>query len=102
MAPAGGSESVSEQAPEWNTDGRAPFIAGERHTPDYYRTVAPHPRISDDADVIDVIQAFGLSWELGSALKYLVRAGRKPGVSRERDLTKALECVQRSLMAGSP
>jgi hypothetical protein len=92
---------VSEQAPEWGSDGRTPFVSGRTHTPDYYRTVAPNPRVSEDADVIDVIQAFGLSWELGSALKYLVRAGRKPGSSRDRDLTKALECIQRAQMAGS-
>lgn len=78
--------------------GQVQFRAGERQVPNYYRTVAPCERISPDADVIDVSQAFGLTPSMHLALKYMVRAGRKQGESVAKDLNKALECVQRELM----
>lgn len=36
-----------------------------------------------------IIDAFGLDFYAGNVLKYLLRAGRKPGVSRLQDLEKA-------------
>lgn len=50
--------------------------------PDYYSP--------DTVEVIDVIQAWHLDFALGSALKYIARAGRKPGASKEDDLRKAI------------
>lgn len=50
--------------------------------PDYYSP--------DTVEVIDVIQAWHLDFALGSALKYIARAGRKPGASKEDDLKKAI------------
>lgn len=37
----------------------------------------------------DIIDAFGLDFYAGNALKYLLRAGRKPGVEAAEDLKKA-------------
>jgi hypothetical protein len=43
----------------------------------------------DPFEAIKVIDAWGLSFALGNALKYLCRAGRKPGVDAVEDLEKA-------------
>lgn len=40
-------------------------------------------------EAIKVIEAWGLGFKLGNAVKYLLRAGRKPGVSALEDLDKA-------------
>jgi len=46
-------------------------------------------------EVIDVIEAFGLGFRLGNAIKYLLRAGRK-GDAVE-DLKKAAWYLQREI-----
>ena len=43
---------------------------------------------------IQVINSWGLGFELGNAVKYISRAGKKPGQSRERDLSKAIEYLE--------
>lgn len=48
-------------------------------------------------DVIDVVQRYGLDFELGNALKYAVRAGKKPGEPAARDWEKAAEYLRRWL-----
>lgn len=40
-------------------------------------------------EAIKVISAWGLNFSLGSALKYLCRAGKKPGAEELEDLKKA-------------
>lgn len=40
-------------------------------------------------EAIKVIRAWGLGFSLGNAVKYIARAGRKPGESRLDDLKKA-------------
>lgn len=67
--------------------------------PNYY-LVAPGCK-----DIMDVIDRAGLSFQRGSAMKYLYRAGRKPSASASIDLRKAIECIQReivSLEGGDP
>lgn len=54
--------------------------------PDHYKVAAPGGHVFD---VIDLIQANGLDFMTGNALKYLIRAGRKPGVDSVKDLRKA-------------
>lgn len=61
--------------------------------PDYYSP--------DTVEVIDVIQAWHLDFALGSALKYIVRAGRKPGARREDDLKKAIWYLNYAVDSGS-
>lgn len=48
-------------------------------------------------EVIDVIEAWRLSFSLGNAIKYIARAGRKNSETREEDLKKALWYIQREL-----
>ena len=43
---------------------------------------------------MDVIADWDLDFFLGSALKYIARAGRKPGCSKAQDLEKAIEYLQ--------
>ena len=48
--------------------------------PDYYNDTKIAP--------IDVIEDWGLGFHLGSVLKYIKRAGKKPGNSEIQDLKK--------------
>lgn len=76
----------------------APFVPGEHFRPGYYCRVRHNPRIAPDADIHDVVHAFGVDDPLlAQAVQYLVRAGRKPGESRAKDVTKAAELLQRAL-----
>ena len=55
--------------------------------PDYY---------GGEADIYEprkVIRAWGLDWNLGTAIKYLERLGNKPGETKLKDLKKALTYV---------
>jgi hypothetical protein len=46
-------------------------------------------------EVIDVIEAFDLSFRLGNAIKYILRAGRKG--ARKEDLQKAVWYINREI-----
>lgn len=54
----------------------------------------------------DIIDAFGLDFYAGNVLKYLLRAGRKPGVNGVEDLEKArhylTELIDRERVAAIP
>jgi hypothetical protein len=45
-------------------------------------------------EVIDVINAWSLNFELGSAIKYIARAGKKNKEKTAEDLNKALWLIQ--------
>ena len=47
--------------------------------------------------MIDAIEAWNLDFSCGSAVKYLARAGLKPGESKLTDLRKALWFVRRAV-----
>lgn len=51
----------------------------------------------DRPDVIDFNKKYDLNFNLGSAVKYLARAGKKSGESKESDLNKALDFINREL-----
>lgn len=53
--------------------------------------------IADGHDIRDVIEAFGLNYNRGAIVKYIARAGRKPGNDARLDLLKAREHVNREL-----
>lgn len=57
--------------------------------PPHYTRLDPEP--------IEVIESWGLSFCLGNALKYIARAGHKPGANRATDLRKALWYLDREL-----
>lgn len=56
--------------------------------PEYY-DLNPEP--------VKVIQAWKLDFCLGNVLKYIARAGRKPGESRDADLHKAMHYLRLAL-----
>lgn len=78
--------------------------SGEEVRPGYYWTdiQARYLQVPDEYGAVDlpkgivhvecqgVIEGLDLNFNLGSALKYLWRAGRKEGAAREEDISKAL------------
>ena len=48
-------------------------------------------------DVMDFNTKYDLNFKLGSAVKYIARAGKKLGESKEKDLIKAIDCIKREL-----
>ena len=65
----------------------------DKFKPDYYKL--PGNEISD---VMDLISHLNLDFMVGSALEYIIRAGKKPDVQESDDLTKAVECLQRRIV----
>lgn len=62
-----------------------------------------HPRhyaLPRGLEVIDLAETMGFN--LGNALKYLLRAGKKPGTSAETDLKKAVFYIERELGRAKP
>jgi len=49
-------------------------------------------------EAIDVIEAWKLDFSLGCSLKYIARAGKKPGVPASEDLKKAIWYLNRALI----
>lgn len=62
--------------------------------PDHYQ--------SNSIETIDVIEAFDLNFSLGSAVKYILRAGKKPGEDPTEDLSKAIWYLQREVDRRNP
>ncbi len=56
----------------------------------------PHYKLGG-IEAIDVIEAWGLGFCLGNAVKYVSRAGRKPGVDPVEDLKKARWYLEREI-----
>ena len=58
-----------------------------------------HPKHynSGKFEVIDVIEDWKLNFHLGNAVKYIARAGKKPGSDFKEDLEKAIWYLQREL-----
>jgi len=48
-------------------------------------------------EAIEVIEAHNLNFALGSAVKYILRAGRKPGAALSEDLRKAVWFIEREI-----
>lgn len=81
-----GNETVAqdcELARAW-LDANTPHTSNPEH---YQR---------GDIEPIDVIEAWGLDFRLANAIKYIARAGRKPGESRDADLEKAANYIHRA------
>ncbi|NIV93781.1 DUF3310 domain-containing protein [candidate division KSB1 bacterium] len=54
--------------------------------PSHYSRLNPQP--------YEVIKAWELNYFLGSAIKYIARAGHKEGASEETDLKKAIRHIE--------
>lgn len=48
-------------------------------------------------EVIDVIDAWSLGFDLGNAVKYIARAGKKNPVKSKEDLNKAIWYIQHEI-----
>lgn len=103
---AGGRRIVSVNGGDWLVDApaNAPVDIPLEQP---YETVH-HPRHYDHpvlpgVQAIDMIEDF--PYNIGSAMAYLWRCGRKPGVDPVEDLRKAIEHIQREigrLQRGAP
>jgi len=62
----------------------------DKYNPSYYQTARGF-------QAIDVIEAFELDYLKGTAVKYLLRAGKKEGESERDDLEKARWYLERRL-----
>jgi hypothetical protein len=65
-------------------------------------TDVEHYRGGDTYEAIKVIEAWGLNFNLGNALKYIARAGKKDSETRERDLGKAISYITREITSKWP
>ena len=61
--------------------------------PNYYRVSVK----GQACDVFDLEEALGLGMKLGTALKYMTRAGDKDPSKHVEDLKKAIECLNREI-----
>ena len=68
----------------------------------YEKVNNPEHYQSSKLEAIEVIEAFNLNFSLGSAIKYILRAGKKPGEATEEDLKKAIWYLQRELDRKNP
>lgn len=57
--------------------------------PDYYN--------QGSIEVIDIIDDYGLNFNLGNAIKYVLRAGKKSEATRLEDLEKACFYLNREI-----
>ncbi len=60
-----------------------------KSSPRHYSTLRPEP--------IEAIEGWGLTFSVGNAVKYIARAGRKPGESVLDDLRKARWYLDREI-----
>lgn len=58
--------------------------------------------IAQGHDIRDVIDAFELNYNRGAVVKYMARAGRKPGNGELLDLLKAREHTNREIARLQP
>ncbi len=69
-------------------------MSADPTNPDHYKRLDPEP--------ITVIERWSLSFCLGNALKYLSRAGHKPGATTVEDLKKARWYIDREIARLTP
>lgn len=52
---------------------------------------------SNPFEPIKIIDYYGLNFSMGNALKYILRAGYKPGEPKAKDLRKAIDYLQHEI-----
>jgi hypothetical protein len=62
---------------------------GNAIDPEYYK--------SDMGDIFDIAHAYGLSYPIGTAVKYLCRAGKKNPATKVEDWRKAIRSIERAI-----
>lgn len=61
---------------------------------------SPSHYVSGGIETIDAIEAWGLGFCLGNAVKYISRAGKKDPLKRDEDLKKARWYLDRAIEKG--
>ena len=74
--------------------GEGVFIMSKKK---YEKIDHPEHYQAKGMEAIEVIEAYNLNFSLGSAIKYILRAGKKPGESSIEDLNKAIWYLQREI-----
>lgn len=95
----GANHAITTDANPTATDP-APPAPGPRPEEAEQAEEVEHPayyHASSGVEVIAAIEAWGLGFALGSALKYIARAGRKPGADALVDLRKARFYLDREI-----
>jgi predicted Rdx family selenoprotein len=59
-------------------------------TPDYYT-------FPESSDAMTLIEGLNGNFNIGCAIKYIVRHGRKTGAPAVEDLEKAIDCLEREI-----
>lgn len=76
-------------------------MSGDRKTPNPKTAAAAvdHPPhyTAGGIEAIDAIEAWGLDFSLGNALKYIARSGKKAGADPIEDLLKARWYLDRAI-----
>jgi hypothetical protein len=67
-----------------------------------YKPTSSENHYGNRPDVIDFNNKYDLNFNLGSAVKYLARAGKKQGETKQSDLKKALDFITRELEVVDP
>jgi hypothetical protein len=86
----GRMEPVSSEVRNWSKRADRAGEMNEIDHPEHYGGDTTY-------EAIKVIEAWGLNFNLGNAVKYVCRAGKKPGTSLLRDLGKAAWYLQREI-----
>jgi hypothetical protein len=60
-------------------------------------TIRPGYYQSSMGDVFDIANAYKLDMPLGTAAKYILRAGKKDKSKEIEDLKKAIRCIERAI-----
>jgi hypothetical protein len=60
-------------------------------------TIRPGYYQSSMGDVFDIADAYKLDMPLGTATKYILRAGKKDKSKEIEDLQKAVRCIERAI-----
>jgi hypothetical protein len=60
-------------------------------------TIRPGYYQSSMGDVFDIANMYGLDMPLGTAVKYILRAGKKDKAKEVEDLQKAVRCIERAI-----
>ena len=60
-------------------------------------TIRPRYYQSTMGDVFDIANAYQLDMPLGTAAKYILRAGKKDKAKEIEDLCKAIRCIERAI-----
>ena len=94
----GGTVKVKHKDLECVTRIYSEAVEGEANEiTDNGNTIRPGYYQSAMGDVFDIANAYGLDMPLGTAVKYILRAGKKDKEKEIEDLQKAVRCIERAI-----